>query len=408
MALIIGSVITLGSGALFAYLPRAQSVTQPALVATVKKNGGLALVQAAPVPKRRRDWLRLQPRLIRFPDAAASEMSLAGRIPEILDIARPGIGARVRLISSSLIRPSSPKSCFSIQSFSIHELRSAATSKGGELQEAFTTRSFMLRVTLQPNERIGHLQHALKYRRKSKSCRVVVCDSAALVNPNRRVLCVAVTHLDAKQLSDTEILLRSSDPLFSGFPHRDFIRVDEVPADALWLIRLSGPIRKNLECNERVMLSETRCLNYCRHCDRGTRREIRRQADPYPYRFVRYALIIMYFILGGYGILLATGPLGVTASATEADGSADPSALEYTATAVGAVLAAVGLCLGFVLMLKNVRCFLSLERKFHDVLPGTLVWTATSTRCLADANYIRHGWLKHGSQAMEELVRQAE
>lgn len=221
-----------------------------------------------------------------------------------------------------------------------------------------------------------------------------------------RVRCLTVTHLNA-ETSGSTVLLRSTDPLYSGFAHQEFVHVKDAASDILWLVRLPGSVEQAAEQLEDDDAA-TRCLSYCRRCERKRRVAVRRQGDPYPFRAVRY---VIFFLL------LSTGALSSVFFLQFANESApDGTGIFYRFVAIvrWGFLVLVGtsamLC-GLMLLLvciKNLSSYFRRERRYHLITPKELPWTATTTRCLADGNRVRHGWTDDGWDVIGDWTHATE
>ena len=350
---------------------------------------GSSSVQAKNTAKQRRPRFKIQLQLIRQPGVSHECLRRFGRVPEQADIARPGRGARVHLLHFSLTRPSSPRSSFTVRDYSVVLLN--------ELKEPgddFATSGFVLKVVMHRHERSMHLLRSIEHRSRASSCRVVLCSAQSAANDSAYVRCVTVTHSKSRTVSDSELHLRSSNSLMSGFPHEEFLRVDQVPPDAVWLICIPEPERPSTTALPHKATHWGACCASCRRCARKRQALIRRQGDPFPYRRVRNLYIALQF---AFALMLLTLALWMWALSDLSDASQWPTAFTVTfeiGVFVFAVPAVFYLLKTLVLAAANAYAYWFRDRRYHRVLDGTLPWTATTTRSLTDGSYIRNGWTR--------------
>ena len=306
--------------------------------------------------------------------ASAAEVMAAGRIPvapRLKKVRRRGIWRRLRYL---VVRPSSPKPVFLIDSFE--------ETHGTQLDESrdqLKAGGHRFVIKLHKTESARHLVYSLRTGSPRRPRDLMICGLGDYLNEKGEARHFVIDRRYVKSPRDAKdtVIAFDMDPIFATRPHGTKIKHRKAPEDAFWLVKTpetesdTEVARNEAESETSDVASGHPALAYGASYERTSMRAILRDPFRGPRR-VRYV---------GPALLLAAGAAVVWA-ATSLD-PRDSSYETWVAVMVGCSMFLSWI--GLSILSAHLVNYWYLEK----CIPSS--WTASTTRCIADDIIRRNG-----------------
>lgn len=193
--------------------------------------------QRSPVAESLRASIGIRPLLRPSWNVDADEINRIGRIPVELNFDATVVTRAWHVLKSLLLRPSSSKPVFAVSETRLETAPLGITGTGG-----FELGGFVLTVVVASQDDSRHLHRSLESG-PHRSARVVVdCTLEQYLSPSALLdcYCVDASAAHSPESARGELLLPSSDENRLGTDRTCQHTRDELPSDAIWLVRLQS------------------------------------------------------------------------------------------------------------------------------------------------------------------------